>query len=294
MTTIISSEPVRLKFEGTLSEHIAIDRWLTGKKLPVTKNQIMAFTTRNRVDKGCVIILSKYGKRDTSHYPEICIANLLVSLVFYKSHADLSNWINALKTHPKSEFNRAVVLGMMKPFYLKWGDKIYRSLQQARYQHDNIEKHLADTTTKNELSEHLSEGHSLVIYIGHGRSRGWSGYRGVRWKDIEKVEQKKPIGNILSLSCSSLKQDKEFSLPFGLQWIMEGRCCTFIGTWDAVKIRPLVAITELLLKSMSNSEIQRIDELILHVNKQIIDLNDSDVSLNWSKFKLIGNPFQSL
>lgn len=294
MTTIISSEPVKVKFESSLTEQLNVDRWLTGKTLPVTKNQIITFTRRNGVNEGGVIIFTKYGKRSPSHYPEICIDNLIVSLVFYKTHSDVSNWINALKTYPKKESSKALILGMMKPFYLKWGDRIYQSLQEARYKQDNIDKHLADTTTKLELSQYLSEGSPLAIYVGHGRSRGWSGYRGVRWKDIERFEQKIPIGNMISLSCSSLKQDKEFSLPFGLQWIMEGRCCTFIGTWDAVKIKPLTIITKILLNCLSNSEINRVNELILSVNNQIVELNDSDVSLNWSKFKLIGNPYQTL
>lgn len=294
MTTIVSSEPVKIKFENSLSEQLMIDIWLTGKSLPVTKKQIITYTKRNGINNGDVIIFTKYGKRNPSDYPEICFDNLIVSLVFYETHRDIANWINALKTYPKKELNKALILGMMKPFYLKWGDKIYKRLQEVRYRKDNIDKHLADNTTKVELSQYLSEGSRLTIYVGHGRSRGWSGYRGVRWKDIERFEQKKPIGNMISLSCSSLKQDKELSLPFGLQWIMEGRCCTFIGTWDEVKIKPLAVIATIILKSMSNSEIQRVNELIQSVNHQIVDLNDTDVSLNWSKFKLIGNPHQTL
>lgn len=294
MATIISSEPVKTKFESSLSEHISIDFWLTGKTLPVTKNQILAFTKRNEVSKGNVIVFSKYGKRNPSHFPEICIGNFIISLVFYKTHEDISKWINALKIYPKEEAEKALIMGMMKPFYMKWGDQIYDSLRAARYKQNNIAKHLADSTTKLELSKYLSEGSSLAIYVGHGRSRGWSGYRGVRWKDIELFDQKKPIGNLISLSCSSLKQDKEFSLPFGLQWVMEGRCLTFIGSWDEIKIKPLAVITNLLINGISNSEINKVYELLQHVNDQIIELNDSDVLLNWSKFRLIGNPYQML
>jgi len=294
MTTIISSFPIKGKFEKHLSEHLTFDNWLSRKTPPVTKKQIISITQRNGIYRGCVIIFVKYGKRNPSQFPEICSGNLVVSLVFYKIHKDISNWINALKTYPKENFNKVEVLGMMKPFYIKWGEKIYRHLLEKRYKEKEVFKYLADTTTRLELAKKLSSGCSLAIYVGHGRSRGWSGYRGFRWKHIEKFEQKIPIGNMISLSCSSLKHDKEFSLPFGLQWVMEGRCCAFIGTWDSVQIKPLAVITNIFLKCMANSEICNINQLIISMNNQIVNLNNDDVSANWSKFKLIGNPYQAL
>jgi hypothetical protein len=294
MTTIISSYPVKRKFESNLSEYLTIDKWLTQKTPPVSEKQIISVTSRNGVKKGNTILFIKYGKRNPSHFPEICIGNLIVSLVFYKSHKDINQWISALKSFSQKRNKSVLVLGMMKPFYLKWGEKIFQSFRDKRYRENNVYKHLADTTTRLELSQKLSNGCSLAIYVGHGRSRGWSGYRGFRWKHIERFEQKTPIGNMISLSCSSLKHDKEFSLPFGLQWVMEGRCCTFIGTWDSVQIKPLAVITNIFLKCLANSDIHNINELIVNMNKQIVSLNNSEVRINWSKFKLIGNPYQSL
>jgi hypothetical protein len=294
MTTIVSSESVKTKFEEELSKQLSIDHWLVRKTPPVTKNQILNISRQNNTQDGCVIIFVKYGKRTPSQFSEICVGSIVVSLIFYRNFEDIANWINALQCYPERKYRKEQVLAMMKPLYLKWGEKIYQSLREVRHKKDSIDKHLADTTTKSELSHLLSEGCSLAIYVGHGRSRGWSGYRGVRWKDIEQFEQKKPIGNMISLSCSSLKNDKEFSLPFGLQWVMEGRCCTFIGACATVKIKPLAVITEIILKCMSDSEINRVNELIISINNHIIALNDADVSVNWSKFRLIGNPYQSL
>lgn len=294
MNIIISTEKVKNQFGESLTEHLQFDLWKTTPSIPYTKDQIIKIAKQNAMSRGSILILTKLGKRTPSHFSEMCIGEIVVSLVFYRTYKDIANWINSLKTYPKVQLGKALILGMMKPFYLKWGNKIYTILKDERFKQNNIGKHLADTTTKIELSKYLSKGSRFVIYVGHGRSRGWSGYRGVRWKDIEQFEQKQPIGSMISLSCSSLKNDKEFSIPFGLQWVMEGRCCSFIGTWDSVKIKPLAEITNILLNSLTNCQVKNVYDLIQSINKQILELNDSEVMVNWSKFRLIGNPYQNI
>ena len=78
----------------------------------------------------------------------------------------------------------------------------------------------------------------------------------------------------------------------GLQMIMEGRSCTFFGTWDSVHIIPLRTITKILLDIFTNAQKVTIGELIYHAHSQVLALNDSWVLENWSKFRLIGSPFQ--
>lgn len=99
---------------------------------------------------------------------------------------------------------------------------------------------------------------------------------------------------MISLSCSSVKQDKTESIPMGIQWVMDGRNCVFIGSTESVKIRPLENITRILLDSISVSEIKRVDQLILQVNDKIRKLQKPDVSSIWDSFRLIGNPLQTL
>lgn len=295
MTLIVSSNSVKLKFEDEVLKHLPLTDWVTRKSIPFRKSQINFLIKKSGLENGVILIFVKYGQKKPSVFPEICLRKILITLVYYRTHNDISIWIKTLVNDQKSKLNKALVLAMMKPFYLHWGEKIYQSLRKKCVnEKEHIFKHFADDTTKGELSLYLSQGCSLAIYVGHGRSRGWSGYRGVRWKDVATYPQKKTIGSIISLSCSSLKQDKEFSLPFGLQWVMEGRCSTFLGSIDAVEIKPLAIITEILLKCISKDEIKRMNELIVSLNDEIVKLNNPDVSRNWESFRLIGNPYQWL
>jgi hypothetical protein len=47
---------------------------------------------------------------------------------------------------------------MLKPFYIKWAEKIYDCLKMERYQEENTFKHLPDVTTNIELAHELSDG----------------------------------------------------------------------------------------------------------------------------------------
>ncbi len=294
MVIIISTQAVKNRFFTALSQQLAFDKWLTPKQIPYDKNKVADLASNSGIKQGTVIIFSKYGEITPNQFPPICTSDLLISLFFYKTPNDISNWIKAIGSYNEGPNDEVLVLGMMKPFYIKWAGRVYDCLSNERYGNKKTSKHLPDNTTKVELAYRLSKGCTLAIYVGHGRSRGWSGYRGFRWSHISRFDQTKPIGTMISLSCSSVKQDKTESIPMGIQWVMDGRNCVFIGSTESVKIRPLENITRILLDSISVSEIKRVDQLILQVNDKIRKLQKPDVSSIWDSFRLIGNPLQTL
>ncbi len=294
MVIIISTQAVKKRFFTALSEKITFDKWLTPKQIPYDEKTITALARKNEIAKGTVIIFSKYGRITAAQFPKICTSDLLISLFFYKTLSDISNWIEAIGNYNESPPNEVLVLGMMKPFYIKWAERVYNCLRNKRYGEEKTSKHLPDITTNIELANQLSQGCILAIYVGHGRSRGWSGYRGFRWSHISRFNQKKPIGTVISLSCNSVKQDKTQSIPLGIQWVMDGRNCVFLGLTGSVKIRPLEEITRILLECLSVLEIRRVDQLILQLNDRIKKLDKPDVNSTWTNFRLIGNPFQAL
>ena len=136
-------------------------------------------------------------------------------------------------------------------------------------------------------------GCSLAVYVGHGRSRGWSGYRGFRWSHMENTVQRKPIGTLISFSCSSLKSDKKNSLPFGLQWILSGRACTILASCGSLQLNALKVIGNIFLESVSSPDVSSIDELLFTMNDKIRSLNNPALLKNWGNFRLTGNPFQT-
>jgi len=292
LTSIISSKRVKEIIGTDLNETINVDHWFTPKSIPYKKHRIVSLLDQNGVHQGNVILFVKYGKRNPSDFPEICVYDLIISLVFYKTMEDITNWMTALNHYSEVQPQKVLALAMMKPLYMKWGEKIYQCLRKHRYNKSHVRRHFADATTNVELGRKLSRGCTLAIYVGHGRSRGWSGYRGFRWRHLEPFRQLVPIGSLISLSCSSLRHDKKESLPMGLQMIMEGRSCAFFGTWDSVHIIPLRTITKILLDIFTYAEEVTIGELISRAHSQVLASNDASVLENWSKFRLIGSPFQ--
>lgn len=202
------------------------------------------------------------------------IGGWVVALVFYRGHADIARWIGALGGFDHRQSRGTLITGMMKPFYVKWADRFHRELRQAHTASAKIERRLPDTTTRSELSARLS--------------------RGFRWEHVEEHAQAAPIGSMISLSCSSLKQDKTASVPLGLSWVMSGRCCAFLGACDAIKVQPLVHIARIMLELLSSQRVAHLDELLRLTAERVAEFNESEVSESWARFRLIGNPLQPL
>lgn len=294
MLTIISTNTIKNRVEKQLVVTLKNNSWITPNSIPYKKNKIVSILQKNNIQNGNVIILVKYGNRNPADFPEIYFNNYLLSIVFYKNYLDILLWLNAINQFDKKKSQKALSLAMMKPFYLEWGNKIYNSLKKQRYNLVDVKKHFADSTTAKELSKILSTGSRLAIYVGHGRSRGWTGYRGFRWKHIELFKQKNPIGCFIALSCSSLFHDKKETIPLHMQLVMEGRNCTFLGTWDSVKIIPLRIIVKIILDIFSKKKQEPIGEVLKQVSLTILKLKNPLVEDSWKKFKLLGNPLQKI
>lgn len=294
MIVVVSKQAVKNGIGNDMPGNIPVDKWLVVKKIPVEKQQIILLLKKNKcvTKNGRLIFFVNSGEQQPAAFPGLFVDNWLLSLVFFKCNDELSNWLKALKDHSQNQTRRTLVLGMMKPFYIKWADRIYGCFQQERHLNGNTFKYLPDTTSNAELAKKLSQGCSLAIYVGHGRSRGWSGYRGFRWDHMEKTVQKKPVGILISFSCNGLKKDKIRSSPFGLKWVTEGRACTSIASCESLQIRPLEAITTAFMESVLMANIFSVDDLLFAINEKLKKMNDPDVETNWQHFRLIGNPFQ--
>ena len=61
--------------------------------------------------------------------------------------------------------------------------------------------------TRDELVEALGSGVGLAIYVGHARSTGWVGYRGLRARHFDSFHGE-PLGGIVSLCCRTASRRK--------------------------------------------------------------------------------------
>ena len=291
MLSIISTVAIQSKFEKKLRVKLQIDQWFTLAKMPFSECAFQQFVVKyNLKNTKFIMILPLRGKDITAICPT-CNGSNILSYFFYTQQEDIHQWIASINAPTQKLTREALVLSMMKPFYEKWANKFYRFFKHEKqnYKAKNL---LPERTTNKELAATLSKGTDLAIYVGHGRSRGWSAYRGFRWKHVTQYDQAYPIRILISLSCSNLKQDKKESLPFGLQWTMSGRNACFFGASGAVKIQPLIQIANILMDSLKIKNLKTIGDLVLKMDQTIQLKNEDELSENWQMFKLIGNPLE--
>ncbi len=239
-----------------------------------------------------ILVVAPFGLRNSIEYPGPCLGSVPVGTVYADTPADLAPWLLSLQAadNPPPIF---ALMSMWKPFYLKWARIFGRTLREG-YSSSGIKVQdwCADRVLGEELSVNLSRGVGLGIYTGHGRSRGWSGYRGLRWQHIEATTMIKPVSCLIALTCDNLKFDRQRSLPFGVQWIASGRGCAFFASVEKVQIHPLIHIASAMVRAFSQGKLSNIGEIIRETDLEIKQNPDPQVTTCWKSFRLIGNPLQ--
>lgn len=293
MLIIVSTKAIHDRVSHELTDALSFDHWITVRAIPVTERKISSLLKKHAssAQRGRLLFLVNSKSRKPSDFPGLFVGNWLLSLVFYKNALQLSPWLDAIRNYESERKEKVYVLGMMKPYYLDWANKIYNAFHASASFNGRTSKCLADTTTRAELVRKLGKGCSLVVYVGHGRSRGWSGYRGFRWHHMEVMRQRHPIGVLFHFSCDGLKANGS-ALPFGEQWVREGRACSSIAACDSLQLKPLEDIAQAFMDSVSVTGVIRIDEILFSMNATIKNLGNAEVERNWRHFRFIGNPMQ--
>ncbi|NKQ38070.1 MAG: hypothetical protein HF967_01075 [Methanosarcinales archaeon] len=249
----------------------------------------------SQITKGVIIILPL---TITAHeaIPYSIINGIPIGLYYYQKSNDISEILRTANNYPIFQKSELVVLAMWKEFYLNLGNKIHQTLTKG-YSNKRlaVNKWFSDEVSRDELVQRLIDRKiSLVIYLGHGRSRGWSGYRGLRWHHLlSKKAKSSSIGIIISMTCDNLKFEHN-KIPFGLKWVLENRACSFFGAVESVKIFPMKKICNLLGNIFSEGKVDTIGGLIVLLDKEISETKNDEIKECWSKFRLIGNPLTQI
>ncbi|MGB3800128.1 MAG: hypothetical protein WA952_09965 [Lewinella sp.] len=181
-----------------------------------------------------------------------------------------------------------VVLAMWKETYLRRAADLCAALTHA-YGAAGVRNWSADRVGRNDLVRRLAGGPiPLAFYLGHGRPRGWSGYRGLRYRHLAAVPggTVPGIGALISLSCSTL--------DFGKQLIDGGRAGAFLGA--AVPL-PIPGLLRLLAEF---GAVYRDDgpppatmaELMDQMDRRVSGSTHPGLAELWGQFDLLGNPDQ--
>lgn len=284
----ISTAAIREKFESEYGKVIHQDcAWsaLPASKLNAT--HISSELAKHQHFVEHLILLVPHSNQLIHKLP--CILNdTVIGVVPYSRPSDIGAWFKAVRNLTNSE-NRVIIASMQKPFYIKWARKFCGDLKKHHGGSARISFKPPETATRADLGKSFASGFRFCIYTGHGRSRGWSGYRGLRWSDIDAQKAYNPSGGVLSLSCSAFDK-KSRRKPFAMEWITSGRLNTFCGFSSQVQIQPLVVLSNYILDFISSRSQGTMSSLVRYLHQRVLESGNELVKREWKGFKIAGNP----
>lgn len=228
--------------------------------------------------------------------PAPVLNGVLIGIIQAESEAQLKPWLRALlDTHTVTQGAIWAVLAMWKNVYLMWGERFAKWMHAGfNDKETEVQTWFADTVSRQDVCKLLAAGPQLALYCGHGRARGWSGYRGVRWEHIAAAELRKPCGVLISLACDTLKQTRGV-FPFGCQWVSEGRACSYVGSVDRVGYEANAAFAHELGRIFAMGHCQNIGHLLREVHEYLEQRPDLTKAMRaFLTYRLMGNPLQAL
>ncbi len=187
---------------------------------------------------------------------------------------------NLKKVHLKQNgLQHVAILGQWDDRYLRLADQIEATLKKSAIAST---KWTADIILREDMVAGLGKGVGVAIYVGHGVSTGWEGFRGTGKKHFES-HVFKPVHALFQLCCSTGGRrytNCSFSEFLFLQGKVLSTLCAVSKTLHTDNIRWAVNISF----AISNN-IQCVGELIIQSLPRKAVLK---------KYRLIGDPFAPL
>ena len=105
----------------------------------------------------------------------------------------------AARVHRRARQRTTVaLLGQWHPRYLHLADRIEKLLDRRV----RTFRWTSEVIGRDEVVQALGSGLGLALYVGHGRSVGWVGYRGLRAHHFASFRGE-PLGGVVSLCCQT-------------------------------------------------------------------------------------------
>jgi len=257
--------------------------------------QIAEIIKTQPLDTEGILLIAPVEASPSELLPAPVIEGKPVGIVQAETVSEISPWLNAMSQDRLAKDNRWVVLAMWKELYLSWGNRFLDWMRQGTNGGAvEVSPWFSDLVSRDELCGMLATGPAFAVYVGHGRSRGWSGYRGLRWEHVESLEVQKPCGVIVSLSCDTLKREKDVP-SFGSRWIRLGRSCAFVGSTERLGYLPNADFALELGQVLSTGKNRTIGELMVEVYRRLKCPPERELGLEaFSTYRIMGNPLQPL
>lgn len=248
---------------------------------------------RGGLDRAGVVVLLPDGPGALARVPGPVVHGVPVGAVPVSRLGDLDAWLDALAAPRGPGAGRFAVLSMWKPSYLEWAQRFAAALRTGHGPRGaDVDAWPADEVVRDDVCRRLASGPDLALYVGHGRERGWSAYRGLRWRHVEAHAARRPIGTLMTLTCSNLRWPTDDEPSFGLRWVRSGRACAFVGSVDAVRLRPLVLLSRAATALFAGGGLDDLGGLLRGLDGAVRRAGDEDLTRSWASFRVLGNPVQ--
>jgi|GEM_PF-3005062 len=260
-------------------------RAVTLEKLPAADGPWNdPYRMKERSDERPALIVVPRNRGPARILPGPVPGNTPTGILQADNPRELSPWLKALQSGVNTGKTPVwAVLAMGKNIYLRLGRRITESLRAAGSGVD-VSDWLADQYDRNQLCRKLSEGPDLVLYLGHGRTRGWAGYQTIRWKHIAG-QMYQPAGVVVAFACRTLSRQKN-RIPFGSRWILAGKARTYVGSVADLPIKESSRLAEIFANQIPASE--SIGDLLVRTAN--ITGSRSPEGRALATFRIIGDP----
>jgi len=147
----------------------------------------------------------------------------------------------------------------------------------------------ADRARRSDLLAALRSGPSVVLYAGHGRTRGWGGYQALRWRHLapESGDARRSIGVVLAFACDTLKRSRS-RVPFGCRMVRSGLTRAYLGAAESVRTPDAEALADVVVELLAGEEHPTVAHLVGAVDRAVADRPDARRA--WRRFRLVGDP----
>jgi len=146
----------------------------------------------------------------------------------------------------------------------------------------------ADRARRDDLVAALRSGPGVVLYAGHGRTRGWSGYQGLRWRHLRpEGDTARPAGVMVAFACDTLKRSRS-RVAFGSRLVASGVARAYLGAVGSIRTADAEVLSELVVRHLAWGAIPTVAELVRSVGEAVAD--EPSARAAWRSFRLLGDP----
>ncbi|MFF0991266.1 C25 family cysteine peptidase [Kocuria nitroreducens] len=151
----------------------------------------------------------------------------------------------------------------------------------------------ADRTRREDLITALKAGPSVVLYAGHGRTRGWGGYQGVRWDHIAPDPDggHRPAGLVIAFACDTLKRVRS-GVPFGSHLVEGGAARAYLGAARVIRSADAEELGKVVVDLLAEGASPTVAHLVTAIERGV--RGQPGASRAWNQFRLVGDPSTSV